>query len=425
MSTNSFLGNQLLVPSNVYQEIAAPGAFTWTPSFTVYKNIVDNSFSVLNWDITSYAPTGKTYYVSKTGNDGWDGLTPATALRNVKTGVAKADVDVLIIGPGVFSRVDGWAGVAATRSIAVYGESDGSTILTNHQSGLSWALDGVLTNTWKTTRSFVGRVLDVSQTDANGDYYELTLVADAATVDTTPGSWYLDGSNVLWVRTIDSREPDVDIWPLIDNNIHATGDITMYFQDLEVVGSRGGNIWLTNTGAAQTPKAYLKNVELSFGIDTNGLTTTGFSEVYCQNVISHNNDGDGFNHHILNAVVPHAGEIDCVGRNNGKSGDNDNGSSIHDGGSIIRVNGTYNNNIGPNIADIQAAESWCLGTTASDSDSGTTNINFQIDGDMWLDTCTSSLSTYDLWSSQVGDTIYTRNLTSGDNNGGAGTITTY
>ena len=303
------------------------------------------------------------------------------------------------IAEGLYDRVaGGWQGITATRSLAVYGY--GSVIVSGHESGLAWAVDGTLTHTYKATRSGVGRVLDASIVDSLGDYAELVKRTSAEEVEANPGSWHLDGSNVLWVRTADGRAPDADLWPQVDAVGRAGGDITVYLENLTFVGS--SPFYMYNTAAGQTPKLYAKDCAFKYataGI-AGGLRIEGVAEVYLQGCLAARNAQDGFNYHALNGVIPKVVEIDCVGRDNGPAGaaDSDNGSSIHEGGTIVRVGGEYCRNAGPNVIDIDGAQSWNLGCLAHDSLAQATNVGFYSAGEMWLDRCRAYGDVTDLYA---------------------------
>ena len=112
--------------------------------------------------------------------------------------VAKADVTEIHIAEGLYDRVaGGWQGVQAARSIAVYGY--GTCILTDHQSGLSWTLDGTLTPTGLPVRRWQ-RVLDASSSTP-GRPAELVKRTSAKSWKRirAPGGW--TGTNLLYVQT--------------------------------------------------------------------------------------------------------------------------------------------------------------------------------------------------------------------------------
>lgn len=422
--------NRLRQPSLV--TVDAPSGFDWTlpEGFAVQRR--GGQFQVADsFDITQYAPTGKIYWVDvNTGNDTTGSGTEGAPWKSVYKAMTQADVDVVYVKPGTYYRQQGGggtAGVNITRSMSFqkWPDAVGTVYLTIAAGGLSWSLDGTYTNTYTASRSATTDIVDRTQTDANGDFNRYTLRASAADVDANPGSWYISGSTV-YVRTIDDRAPDSDILVIVsEGNILPRGDITIYMEDIHMIGGNSlGCVDFQSTATSQTPKFYAKNCRFDFCLG-NGVALQGVDTAILQDCIASKNNDDGFNHHARNSIVPHAIEIGCVGRGNGNGNNIDNGSSIHDAGSIIRVNGTYNANIGPNVFDTTGCESWNLGCTANDSaaSSAAQDIGFGTQGEMWLDGCVASGNEDDL-DPATGGTIYTRNTTY-TTTGPDGTITTY
>lgn len=413
------------------QLLSAPDGFDWTPpaEFAVYKS--GSSYNVGEFDVAQYAPTGTTYYVDvNSGNDSTGDGSEGNPWKSVYKALSQADVDVVRMMPGTYHRQapgGGTAGVSITRSVSItkWPGQEGVVYLTTAQANLSWSLDGTYTNTYTTSRSATVDVVDRTQTDANGDFERLTLQASAADVDANPGSWYISGSTV-YVRTVDDRAPDSDILVIVSEpNVQPRGDIIIYMEGIHVIGGSAGGVDFQSTATSQTPKFYAKNCQFGFAY-TNGVSLSGVDTSILQGCTAYKNVDDGYNYHVLDSVVPHAIEIDCIGRSNGDGADNiSNGSSIHDAGSIIRVNCSYLANIGPNCVDVGSSESWCLGCTANDSASGVSgnDVGFASDGEMWLDGCAASGNEDDI-NAITGGTIYTRNTTY-STSGGSGTITAY
>jgi hypothetical protein len=124
---------------------------------------------------------------------------------------------------------------------------------------------------------------------------------------------------------------------------------------------------------------------------------------------------DGFNYHAKNGVVPKAIEINCIGALNGNSDDsNDQGSTIHDGGSAIRIKGSYFGNYGSNVAE-EAAESWNIGCVAFEpkapNDGQKANFYAYTGTSMLMDSCIMfGGAHYDVIAANDGTTaIYLRN----------------
>src|SRR3972149_1009070 len=405
--------------SGSWQSVANPAGWSWSHGLTIQRK--NRSFRAAGFDVSSLLPAATvTYYVSKTGSDGNTGADWDNALRNIYTAVQKADVDRIYIGAGVWSRDDGWQGIDLIRTCGIIGV--GTVLITGHDAGLVWVSEGPgLPNTYSTTRSTTQGVYDALYPDANGDYLKYTLKASSAEVDANAGSWYMDGANKLWVRCTDDRAPDDNIWPMLNAfNGDCLGDIHVYFENLVFVG--GSHCFRhQSSGAGQTPELYVKNCTFRQGSNGNGLTLLGISKAILQGCLAAGNTGDGLNYHVQNAITPRAIEINCTTRDNGLAGDDDQGSSMHDAGSVVRLNGRSYRNRGGNYVESAAAESWAMGCLSYDSEASIAGArsNFELQGGvgvMWLDRCNSSDSDYDILAG-ASTTIHTRDFHSEAVNG--------
>lgn len=166
------------------------------------------------------------------------------------------------------------------------------------------------------------------------------------------------------------------------------------------------------------PTLYAKDCSFKYAGASNGLTSLG-AIVYLQNCIASRNYDDGFNYHAYEGYAPWAVEINCIGRRNGITSDTDNGSTIHDGGSVLRLNGEYFLNKGRNVHDVtNGTQSWNLGVYSHDSSGSPADCNFAVGtggsdtAKMWLDCCKSDDSATDI-EIATGATCYTRHLLSG------------
>lgn len=409
--------------------LPTPAGFDWTPPVRVYKTGV-RTFGVGSYDVASFAPTGKAYYVSKAGSDSNDGLTPETPLASLFAATGKPDADIIYIQAGLYARNQGgWPIVLSyDRSIALYAVG-GRVQITTYDIDLAFVPDDTLTNTYRVTRSTVVRVADALNVDAAGEPTLLTQQASAQDVNDNPGSWHLDGSNVLWVRAIDDRVPDNDLWVFLGvPNARFRGDITVYAEGIDFIGGANA-LECRPDDDDKAPRFYAKDCSFQWSYNGNGFAAIGGVESILVDCTAKRNALDGYNYHAYNEIAPLAVEINCVGRDNGVGGDTNNGSSMHDGGSIVRVMGEYFGNGGPNVVDVNGSQAWCLGTIAHSSQApspDSQDSNFFIQGEMWLDHCTSHSSHYDLVVA-ADSTMYTRELVSDGSNAinASGTLTTY
>lgn len=131
---------------------------------------------------------------------------------------------------------------------------------------------------------------------------------------------------------------------------------------------------------------------------------------------------DGFGYHMgRNSLTPpKAIEINCIGVGNGNIEDgNDQGSTIHDGGSIIRVRDICTQNYGANYADAHSGtESWNIGCTGFESlcdysnirisDAQNSNFLASDGAKVFCEGCVGFGSLYNVCATSAG-TIYLRN----------------
>lgn len=403
--------------------VSPPVGWTRTLPFRVVRS--GASFRVTGWAIDQNRPTGKIYYVSTAGNDSNDGsaIDAAHALRNVKTALAKADVDEVLIADGTYQYGAGWDNTSPTRNISVraYSGVFGGVILSmSRGSNLSWSTNETYTHVYEATNSNYGAVYDRLNTDIFGQIVKLARQTSIENVENNPGSWYDDGAtSKIYVRRADDAQPSITNSRIFYKNTNGVvnGAVTIYIENLIFEG--GGRPFApTVTAGPNSPTIYAKNCDFKFANDStngSGIVVSG-ATTYLQGCRSICNVDDGFNYHVGQSTVCNAVEIDCNSFGNGAAEDTDNGSSMHDAGSIVRVNGEYYSNVGPNIHDITSStQSWNLGTNAHDSASAVNDSNFAVGtggsdtAKMWLENCMSSGSAKDIVI-DTNATAYIRNF---------------
>jgi hypothetical protein len=404
-----------------------PSEFTalWNPDFNIYEN--GRTYST-DFDFDALKPTGTTYYATKTGND----TTGDGSVGNPYRTLQKAwdeGADIVMVGDGVWDRVDGFtAGFNPTRDFAIQAVNKGKAILTRAQPSLSWTQQGSPnTDVYTSTRSSVGRVLDLTATGRAGEFLKdgttpvpipLTKVANLAECQALAGSWYQSGSTV-GIHTHNNRTPDSSvIVSLIENIWTANNDVTIWMDGIEGWGDSAARHELSanNTAIWAWRDCAARYVDASV---QNGLIIQGVNETYsirCDttDIIS----GDGFNYkNTAGATNPPKGlEVDCKAIRCGKdTATNFNGSTAHDNCLVIRLNGDYSETFGPVIADVGDAKTVSLGVVSGDSlltDNTGSDTAFQTGDDgllinavTWLKNCTANGANYARYAAGSG-TIY-------------------
>ncbi|MGN7183687.1 BppU family phage baseplate upper protein [Cytobacillus kochii] len=406
-------------------KLSFPEGFTWTDApINIYKSI--NGKITTDFDVSDFQHVGasKTYYVNvATGhNTNNDGLSEGAPLKSIWAAITKPDVDIVIVAGGYYDRANGFGGNSITRSLSIKAKS-GETVKVSISDNLTWTKTVGMTNVYQVNRSSSVLAYDKKAVDEYGDYYKLAKKTSIAEVDAEKGSWYTDGV-VVYVHTPDSRPADTDVRVMLDLP-HVTMNGSSQTLYMEGINLEGGKESINTEGitSPQTAGVFLKNCTFKYTNGSNVLRLWGIGRVFSQNCVVAHGRLDGFNYHLGSAnVVPDAIEVNCIGRHNGldEEGDSNNGSTMHDGGRIIRVNGEYFSNKGPNVIDVnEGGQSWCVGTLAYKSVAtvGTiSNTDFK-NGNvgaskMWLDSCVSHSSNYSIVTSGNGDAskTYIRNL---------------
>lgn len=252
---------------------------------------------------------------------------------------------------------------------------------------------------------------DISVEEASGDYEELTLQTSIAAVEAHAGSWYADGSKV-YVHTAYARTPDSDmrvfVWPTLTRNFMFSGT-TLYMEGIAFEGGSSAFYAYCN-GYDNHMSIYGNNCTFKYATQENGYSCRGVTTSSLQNCRYSANWKDGASYKVNYDHFGNMLEENCIGVYNGPSAntsDIENGSTVHDGITIVRINGKYYGNKGPNVADVgDGTKSWNIGCIAYDSTSvnlATQNADFfsglMVGGDickMWLDSCVGHGSVYAL-----------------------------
>ena len=421
--------------------LSPPSGFGYTPPFNIYSDGTtsfrfDSLYDAIDpADITDY-------YVSPSGAPGNDGLTPALPKRSLGGIIAAAAGAAT---PWVRINMD--AGDYPHNEQISLRNGDMKNVIMraagNVRTGpflkgtfFTWA--NTSGTTYSTTRAGVNAVLNDASFDSFGDYAKFTLAASQVACEATPNSWFLSGSTLYVNNGV--GQPGVNILICLSaNNAQIINSNTQWIFDagasnkIEFIG--GNNYCLDSLPNGVGHRLYFRNCWFRFS-PANGLNVRGTPLSIMYGGGASANGTDGLNYHADNSLTyfPVAIEIGCNSFNNGVSGTTQNCSTMHDGGTIIRVNGSYNGSLGPVVADVNdGTQSWnirCDARNSTINDSSATDASWCVftgTAKMWLDRCTygagASTSEYDL-SVGAGSTMYLRGTLPGTNSV-AGTLTTY
>jgi hypothetical protein len=237
--------------------------------------------------------------------------------------------------------------------------------------------------TTATTSNWINRVLRTDILDDDGNPTPIPVSANAAAVDTDGYGWYYDTSTkVLTIRISESVGGDDatrETWfndnmkPLLDIKFIGTaaGTQRIYIQNTKVffknITIEGGYFFANKTAATSAttkPTIWTDNVNMLYGYNTNVLNGGEFffKDSYFTRFL-----GDNLGYHVADSVQPQAVEYNVKSTYAGDvDGDptttaNKNCSSMHDAGTILRINGEYNYAYPYNVVDTSTENSWNLG----------------------------------------------------------------
>lgn len=359
-----------------------------------------------NIDMNDYKLSGgKTYYIDdKKGNNANDGLSKDTPMKSFRDLMPKvSDNDTIIVAEGNYLRDRGTLiAKPFNKSVNMIGENNKVNIIM--ADAPTWTKTSGRTNVYEFNRSATDRVVDV-----NNDT-ELKKVNSIDLVDTTPNSYFIDGT-IVYANA--DNMPNKDIVPVMSATNIQTTDLTsdIYLENINFVGGRN----CVKLNLSSSNSAFFNNCSFNYGATSyNGLAIVGGKNIVLNNCTANNNGMDGFNYHIgSDGSKPFIIEIDCTGLNNGiEKGTagikSNNGTTIHDGLKGIRVKGLYGRNDGGNVADVnEGTETWNLGCTAFESYQGK-DFQTSSGSNMWLDNCIAYGSENSINSSDTNSKVYTR-----------------
>lgn len=373
--------------------------------FNVYTSL--NGKYEIDYDVSvNKVPVNKTYYVDvKNGNNSNSG-TEQSPFKSINRAIRYGDMDQIIVKEGIYGWADVFNAYRTEKSFNMIGQ--GTVILGSHRDNLTWTKTSGYNNVYQTNASSVIEVVDAKNIS---NMKLLKKLSDVSQVSQNAGSYFIDSSNNIYVRTHDNRIPDEYILPNIAADVTQENINKLYFE----------NIIFTNTVKLKTSNDgytfYAKNCTFAFGTNGNALSLEGYNSIL-QNCVAEYAMRDGFNYHISNGNITKSIEIDCIGRYNGRDGaDQNNGSTSHDGGQILRIGGEYHNNHGPNVIDVNegsvsvnvgvhAHSSTATSNTVSNSNFKNGNVGAS---EMYLVNCVSHNSDYSVVTSTSTNSVTTIN----------------
>ena len=196
----------------------------------------------------------------------------------------------------------------------------------------------------------VQNIFDYNDHDIYGGLVPYIKATDLSTCQNNPGSWFKDGNtNTIYVHTKDGLTVSNNKYALVINNIsiNTTAEY-IYTEKINILGG------LSSYSALQAYRVF-KDTDFCYSALVNGLLVSGpYIKAYLENSRAYNNHLDGFNYRENAQII----EMGCSAFNNGFSNSGiNNGSTGHDTAKIVRINGIYHGNEGPQVHDVNDSQS--------------------------------------------------------------------
>lgn len=360
------------------------------------------------------------YYVDPAlGSDANAGTGPNAPLKTIAAAIAKADVGVIQVKAGVaYESLGNVIGVTVNRDIQIRSMSGANDVIIRNgidSAAVTWTINTGSTYQ-ATVNTTIFRVMDKTVVDARGDYLDLKPQTSIANVNANPGSyWYDSATGIIYVRMHTNRSPSGDALLFRANtSLRVNGNRAIFLKNLRFEGGTGINMV---TAAGARPRLYAVDTSFRYS-GSNGIDTLG-ATAYLERCVIAKAGLDNLNYHDDSGLSSRALEIDVTSYGAGDLaakgyitlGDSQNASSMHDSGSVVRVNGKYDESFGPVIPDTGTSSSVNIGVYAGRSLATipTQNASFYSEGGMLLIDSTAKASIYDLRSA-AGGTLRIRNM---------------
>ena len=371
--------------------------------FNLYRKIDGSVTSDFNYD--KYYATSSQYllYVNRsTGNDSAGDGSSASPFKTIKKALEAANAGSestyrIICQTYRFYRDEFTSSTTGeytevTKNIIIEPDDLSKTIVVGaDQASLSWTQEEG--NTYKANRSNVAYVLNTANgRNGYGVYNKITQCSSLEECKETPDSWYQSGST-LYIHTNNSAAPDYRYMPVLLLNAFQFNLNSNKWLRLRNFDVYTGNVSsFHNTSSNFENRLILENFNISYAIHLgpvensrgNGFDIQNIKYVIAKNCKAVGNKRDGFNYHyesMPSSVIAgsYVYEESCESYENGLNdvNGNNNCSTIHEGGNIVRVNGIYQTSRGPVIADVNSSTTFMSHCKVYQGQQGYYAFNFQ------------------------------------------------
>lgn len=387
------------------RKVAYPSGFSFQP-FNIYKTasgiylpeLYDVS-SLVRSELNKMIP----YYVDpKTGLSTNNGLSRKSAFQTVAQAISAGAELIIMVGNSWSQRNQTPQSISLTggKPLAIIADDGAKPVWSSVDEGdiFTWTKVG---NLYRTSRTTIQYVIDARiWRGKEAGFFEYTKVDTQVEANDTPGTYYYDGT-LVYINTIDGEPPTQDVKLMlqaVNGSFTVNSDVPFIYMDGITCYNRNteAGIYIVNNDTTQyDTQVILKNMHCYNNSAGNGIAVNNIKSCYTQNCGGAGMLRDALNYHTLKSGYDkmEAVEINGWSYNTGRNSTTEtssNGSTAHDGMSIIRFGGKFSTSRGSTIIDVGAGiKSLNFNVEASNALLGTT-AGFQIqNGEMWLYNCYS------------------------------------
>lgn len=381
------------------RKIEYPEGFPWQP-FNIYKlssngvyvpEVTDISLKVID-QISAMIP----YYVDPIkGSDSNDGKSRTKAFNTCSKAIT-AGASLVYLMDGIYDRDHALARLLVTKNMAFIADSGANPIMTSWDNASKYAWTAS-ENVHFTSRSALHNVIDANKylSDKEG-FFMYSKVDTLAACKAIAFTFYVD-IDIVYVNNngvAPSANIKLCVRQYICEFVLAANVDFVYIEGItSYVQSDKGGIALLNSASTQyNGKYYVKNCRSYGNRMGNAFSYDNVKEVWNQNCFGAKCLRDAHNYHVSMLVNGYekmkAVEMNSSAFNTGWEATTEassNGSTAHEGMTIIRFLGQFDLSRGSTIADVnQGIRSLNFNTEASGSYLANKACFHIQDGKMWL-----------------------------------------
>jgi hypothetical protein len=334
---------------------------------------VVNGVITLGFTPSALAPVTpiNTFYVDvDAANDSGNGLSDSTPKGYIHSAVTLANAGgqparIVVDGTGgkVYPRGrnfhNGTTLIVPTVPIH-FVSTGGKAVIINNPNG-TWTVHSG--TTYRKTYTGVTRCANLIADNADGTPVAFVELASAAAVvastpAATSGAWYDSGTTVYVKRGDGAAVTNTNTATLLSTSGGGAANSTSGNSIFENFRFLGGNEGCLRLGNNATGRVYAADCEFHYakvaGGDIDSVRARGIVLTILERCKSSVADKDAFNFNDSGGVISNAILVDCEGYENGYYPTNTscNGPTMHGGGALLDIRGTYSRNHGASCAHI-------------------------------------------------------------------------